>query len=411
MKLYELKEKLSAEMRKSYSIFHGLTITDISIDKPISLDNPYYTGTQKESKKSFKATFIINKETVREFFANCTQEETNNGSAKFDIIIDKIYVSANMTLMIVAKKISETGLSQREIQRRKLHKYCLNNNIYKRNRKILNGFVLKILAITSKTSTIESDITRNIGLRDTQSIHIINCDTSQAIAQAINNYSATEEYSLIVLHRGGREDEHMGIFSSQEIIDAIVKSPIPIASALGHEQDKPFVTLVTDIDYSTPSAFAKEIKKHNETLIEIQRGLVQKITLDLKQIAKNSLNNSSSSIRSIESYANEIHGKYALTIKSSISNIELYIQSITKSQANNIQAIQNSIKNTIEKLALHARKEIDKKLEAVEKHAKNIERDKKHFIEMKALSKRKNKQIILAVSVILILIAIFAVLF
>lgn len=81
----------------------------------------------------------------------------------------------------------------------------------------------------------------------------------------INN-ADIKQFDIIVLFRGGREDEAMGIFSHESIIDAIVKSKIPVCAALGHELDQPFICTIADKEHSTPSAFAKAIKEHNENV-------------------------------------------------------------------------------------------------------------------------------------------------
>ena len=69
---------------------------------------------------------------------------------------------------------------------------------------------------------------------------------------------------IIIIRGGGDVSEISNSFDHIELFDIIKKSKIPIITAIGHEQDKGdklLITNVSDIDFSTPTACAKDLNK------------------------------------------------------------------------------------------------------------------------------------------------------
>jgi exodeoxyribonuclease VII large subunit len=78
-----------------------------------------------------------------------------------------------------------------------------------------------------------------------------------AIADALRTIAESPEIDVVVLARGGGSFEDLLPFSDERLVRAIAACPVPVVSAVGHEQDTPLSDLVADARASTPTAAAR----------------------------------------------------------------------------------------------------------------------------------------------------------
>ena len=77
---------------------------------------------------------------------------------------------------------------------------------------------------------------------------------AQAMIDALGELCAAPEVDVVVLARGGGSFEDLLPFSDEALVRAIAASPVPVVTAVGHEQDTPLCDLAADVRASTPTA-------------------------------------------------------------------------------------------------------------------------------------------------------------
>ena len=80
---------------------------------------------------------------------------------------------------------------------------------------------------------------------------------ANAMIDALRELAAAPETDVIVISRGGGSFEDLLPFSDERLVRAIAACPVPVVSAVGHEQDNPLCDFAADARASTPTAAAR----------------------------------------------------------------------------------------------------------------------------------------------------------
>jgi exodeoxyribonuclease VII large subunit len=78
-----------------------------------------------------------------------------------------------------------------------------------------------------------------------------------AIVETMALVCAQPDIDVVVLARGGGSFEDLLPFSDERLVRAVAACPVPVVSAVGHEQDMPLCDLAADLRASTPTLAAK----------------------------------------------------------------------------------------------------------------------------------------------------------
>jgi exodeoxyribonuclease VII large subunit len=98
-----------------------------------------------------------------------------------------------------------------------------------------------------------------------------------AVIEALRGLCGVPELDVIVVARGGGSFEDLLPFSDERLVRAIAACPVPVVSAVGHEQDTPLCDLAADIRASTPTAAGKLVVPDRAVLVERLSGTRDKL--------------------------------------------------------------------------------------------------------------------------------------
>jgi exodeoxyribonuclease VII large subunit len=89
-----------------------------------------------------------------------------------------------------------------------------------------------------------------------------------AMIDALAALCRHDELDVIVLARGGGSFEDLLPFSDERLVRAVASCPVPVVSAVGHEQDSPLCDLAADARASTPSVAARLVVPDADELVQ-----------------------------------------------------------------------------------------------------------------------------------------------
>lgn len=285
LSLAEIRNAFSSPAKEIGERYRGFVIENLSID-PNSVFKTWKNGIRFISVSDENAGHAV-VSVSRDVWQRALDNGYNvTNEVSIDVAIETLYVNKRMQLQIAALAIRVTGQSQLEARRDAINDYCEQRGYFTRKKIQCPAIITRIAIISTEGSTIESDITRQIGLRKDRISSYRFDGTPEELKKLLASVIAKQRYDIICLYRGGREDEAMFVYSDPMVLDTIVASKIPIASALGHERDVPPVQRVVSLGCASPSKLALFVRERNDQAQAEAWQLMREINTGFKSYLK-----------------------------------------------------------------------------------------------------------------------------
>jgi exodeoxyribonuclease VII large subunit len=178
-------------------------------------------------------------------------------------------------LRLRALSIERFGIGQHLAALERLKGRLAAEGLFAENRKRpLPRLPRRIGLVTGNDAAAKRDVVTSIHARF-PSARVVVAETlvqgqraAAAMVEALTAICAEPEVDVVVLARGGGSFEDLLPFSDERLVRAIAGCPVPVVTAVGHEQDTPLCDLAADRRASTPSAAGRLVVPDLEELLE-----------------------------------------------------------------------------------------------------------------------------------------------
>ena len=163
-----------------------------------------------------------------------------------------------------ATTIERIGLGDHLAAIERLKRVLAGEGLFATERKRpLPRFPRAIGVVTGADAAARGDVVTGIQARFPPA-HIVVAETrvqgagaGRRIASAVRRVAAHPDVDVVIVARGGGSFDDLLPFSDEIVVRAFATCPVPVVSAVGHEQDTPLCDLAADVRASTPTAAAR----------------------------------------------------------------------------------------------------------------------------------------------------------
>jgi exodeoxyribonuclease VII large subunit len=164
-------------------------------------------------------------------------------------------------LLLRADAIERLGMGDHLIALERLKRKLAEEGLFAQERKRQLPRIPRAIGIlTGADAAARGDLVRTIADRF-PATKVVVCETRvqgrgapARIVAALQALECHHEVDVVVVTRGGGSLEDLLPFSDESVVRAVAACPLPVISAVGHEQDTPLCDLAADVRAPTPTA-------------------------------------------------------------------------------------------------------------------------------------------------------------
>jgi exodeoxyribonuclease VII large subunit len=173
---------------------------------------------------------------------------------------------------IICDRLEPHGLGALQVAFDQLKRRLAAEGLFDQTRKRpLPTLPRKIGIVTSRSGAALQDILRVLIARS-PSVHVVVRDArvqgegaAEELTRALRAITRVPGVDVVIIGRGGGSAEDLWAFNDETLARAIVDSPVPVISAVGHEVDFTIADFVADLRAATPSNAAELVVERADT--------------------------------------------------------------------------------------------------------------------------------------------------
>src|SRR5215204_535960 len=218
---------------------------------------------------------------------------------------------------IVCEHMEPHGLGALQLAFEQLKKKLQADGLFDRARKRpLPALPRRIGIVTSLDGAALRDILKVLRRRAPNASVLIRParvqgeDAAADVATALRMIAKVPGVDVIIVGRGGGSIEDLWAFNEERVARAIVKCPVPVVSAVGHEVDVTIADFVADLRAPTPSAAAEMVVAAKDEFC----GRIDRLTGRLRAASRRDLQRRQNAVHVLSSRRGlaGFHGRLAL---------------------------------------------------------------------------------------------------
>ena len=178
-------------------------------------------------------------------------------------------------LSLRATAIERVGMGEHLARLERLKAKLAAEGLFAEERKRpLPRFPRRIGLVTGREAAAKGDVLKTIAARFPPARVLVATALVQGpravpeVIAALAELAAQPEVDVIVVARGGGSFEDLLPFSDERLVRAFAACPVPVVSAVGHEQDTPLCDFAADVRASTPTAAGRLVVPDAAELLE-----------------------------------------------------------------------------------------------------------------------------------------------